>query len=514
MNPKPYYITTPIYYVNAVPHFGNAYTSVAADALARFYRLDGADVIFLTGTDEHGQKVESSAKAAGVSPQAFADQVSLSFRALSAAYNLSEDVFIRTTEERHKKSAQHLWKKMAENGHIYESTYAGWYAVRDETFYAESDLVDGKAPNGAEVEWVEEPSYFFKLSDWQEPLLKFYRENTQFLAPLSRRNEVMRFVESGLHDLSISRSTFKWGVPVPGDEKHVMYVWVDALANYITALGYPDAESPDFKAFWPESVHLVGKDILRFHAVYWPAFLMAAGLNPPKRIFAHGWWTKDGRKMSKSLGNTIDPFALVERFGADQVRYFMLREIPFGNDGDFSETAIINRINADLANDFGNLSQRVLSFVYKHVGAEIPQPGAFTPNDAALLTKARGLVDAVRKHAEVQALSKMCEAVWAVVGEANRYIDSEQPWALRKTDPERMATVLYVLMDVIRHLAALASPIIPRAAGQVLDFLNVPGDQRDFKALGAWQLVPKTPLPEPQGVFPRFVELSVVVLPG
>jgi len=506
MNQKSYYITTPIYYVNGEPHLGTAYTSIAADVLARFYRLDGLQVTFLTGTDEHGQKVEKSAEKSGLSPQAFADQVSESFRALSKAYNLSEDVFIRTTEERHKKSAQYLWQKMAENGHIYESSYAGWYALRDEAFYAESELIDGKAPNGAEVEWVEEPSYFFKLSDWQEPLLKYYKENPDFIAPESRRNEVMRFVESGLRDLSISRSTFKWGVPVPGNEKHVMYVWVDALANYITALGYPDIESAEFKAYWPEAIHLVGKDILRFHAVYWPAFLMAAGLNPPKRIFAHGWWTHSGQKMSKSLGNTVDPFTLAERFGADQVRYFMMREIPFGNDGDFSEAALINRTNADLANDFGNLSQRVLSFVYKNVSAQISKPGPLSSRDQALLDQARALAESVRKHAEVQALSKMCETIWALVGEANRYIESEQPWSLRKTDPARMGTVLYVLMDVLRHLAVVASPIIPRAASQILDFLSVPDDQRDFKALETWALVPGTALPEPQGVFPRIVE--------
>jgi methionyl-tRNA synthetase len=506
MNRKSYYITTPIYYVNAAPHLGTAYTSIAADALARFYRLDGRQVIFLTGTDEHGQKVEQSAQQACLSPQAFADQISISFRALSKAYQLSEDIFIRTTEERHKKSAQYLWQKMVENGHIYEGSYAGWYALRDETFYAESELVDGKAPSGAEVEWVEEPSYFFRLSNWQEPLLKFYKENPDFIAPESRRNEIMRFVEGGLCDLSISRSTFTWGIPVPNNEKHVMYVWVDALTNYITALRYPDTESSEFKAYWPEAIHLVGKDILRFHAVYWPAFLLAAGLQPPKRIFAHGWWTHNGQKMSKSLGNTIDPFALAERFGIDQVRYFMLREIPFGNDGDFSESALINRTNADLANDFGNLSQRVLSFVYKNVDAKIPQPDSLSSHDLDLLNQARELINAVRKHADVQALSKMCETIWTVVREANRYIDSEQPWALYKTDLRRMETVLYVLLDVIRHLAILASPIIPKAASQILDFLNVPEESRDFKALREWTLRPGTTVDKPYGVFPRINE--------
>lgn len=500
---NPYYVTTPIYYVNDVPHIGHAYTTIAADVLARFYRLFGGDVFFLTGTDEHGQKIERAAQKKGVSPQQFVDDVSKHFRNLSQTLNLSEDYFIRTTDESHKKVAQILWTKLAENGQIYQSTYAGWYSVRDETFYTESELVDGKAPTGAEVEWVEEPSYFFKLSEWQEPLLRFYAENPDFIGPKTRRNEVVRFVEGGLKDLSISRSTFKWGVPVPGDKDHVMYVWLDALSNYLSALGYAEVDASKYEKFWPVATHLLGKDILRHHAVYWPAFLLAAGLEPPKRIFAHGWWTKDGLKMSKSIGNTVNPFDLVEKYGSDQVRYFLMREVPFGQDGDFSYAAFIQRVNSDLANDFGNLSQRVLSFVQKHAQAQVPQPGDLQESDKAFLQQIKELPEALKTLAEQQAISKMCEAIWTCVGEANRYIDREQPWSLRKTDQARMQTVLFVLMEAIRHLAVLASPVIPEASDRFLDFLGVPEDKRDIAALSEDILDPGSPLPVPEPVFPR-----------
>ncbi|MEN8237053.1 MAG: methionine--tRNA ligase [Pseudomonadota bacterium] len=500
----PYYITTPIYYVNDVPHIGHAYTSIAADVLARFYRLFGHEVFFLTGTDEHGQKIERAAEKKGVSPQQFVDDVAEHFRDLSQMLNLSEDYFIRTTDAGHKKAAQALWSKLADNGQIYQSTYAGWYSVRDETFYTESELVDGKAPTGAEVEWIEEPSYFFKLSEWQEPLLRFYAENPDFIGPKTRRNEVMRFVEGGLRDLSISRSTFKWGVPVPGDTGHVMYVWLDALTNYLSALGYPDVQTPKYINFWPSATHLVGKDILRHHAIYWPAFLLAAGLEPPKRIFAHGWWTKDGNKMSKSIGNTVDPFELVQQYGADQVRYFLMREVPFGKDGDFSDAAFIQRINSDLANDFGNLVQRVLSFVQKHAGAQVPQPGKLHDGDKTFLQQIKELPEELKILAKQQSLSKMCEAIWVCVGRANRYIDREQPWSLRKTDVERMQTVLFVLMEAIFYLAVLALPVIPQASERFLDFLSIPDSQRDLMALGGEVLIPGTPLPVPEPVFPRF----------
>ncbi|MCH9012994.1 MAG: methionine--tRNA ligase, partial [Proteobacteria bacterium] len=372
-----YYVTTPIYYVNDVPHIGHAYTTLACDALARFMRLDGLDVMFLTGTDEHGQKVEKSAHAAGMEPKAFTDKVSQNFRDLSATLDFSNDDFIRTTEERHKRSCQAIWTKLMEAGEIYLGSYAGWYAVRDEAFYTEAELEDTEdgrkiAPSGAEVEWVEEPSYFFKLSEWQDRLLAFYEANPDFILPESRRNEVLSFVRGGLKDLSVSRTTFKWGVPVPDDPDHIMYVWLDALTNYITAVGYPDTDCAAFRTYWPADLHMVGKDILRFHAVYWPAFLMGAGIEPPKRVFAHGWWTNEGQKISKSVGNVIDPHELVAKYGLDQVRYFLLREVPFGNDGDFSHRAMVGRMNSDLANDFGNLAQRVLSMIAKNCGGRVP----------------------------------------------------------------------------------------------------------------------------------------------
>lgn len=502
-----YYITTPIYYVNDKPHIGHAYTSLACDALARFMRLDGKQVKFLTGTDEHGQKVEKAAEKAGISPQAFVDSVSENFHTLCDTMNFSQDDFIRTTEERHKKSAQHLWQRLVDNGAIYLGSYAGWYAIRDEAFYAESELVDGKAPTGAEVEWVEEPSYFFKLSEWQDKLLDFYEKNPDFIAPTSRRNEVISFVRSGLRDLSVSRTSFKWGIPVPNDPDHIMYVWIEALSNYITALGYPDMDSADFQNFWPESTHIVGKDILRFHAVYWPAFLMAAGLMPPKRLFAHGWWTNEGQKISKSLGNVIDPNHLVETYGLDQTRYFMLREVPFGNDGDFSKGSMKLRINSNLANDLGNLVQRSLSMVAKNCDQKIPLQGELLKEDLDLLYAAEGLIKTLRPLMETQSLHKALEAIWQVVGDANRYVDAQAPWALRKTDFARMETVLYTLAETIRNLGLYLQPFMPEAAAKILDTLSVPLDQRTFAFVGCdHALESGTPIPTPSPIFPRYEE--------
>ncbi len=507
-----YYLTTPIYYVNDAPHIGHAYTTLACDVLARFKRLDGFDVRFLTGTDEHGQKVEKSALAAGKDPQTFTDEVSQNFRELAGFMNFSNDDFIRTTEPRHIRAVQAIWERLVASGDIYLDSYGGWYAVRDEAFYGEGELTTGpdgkkRAPSGAEVEWVEEPSYFFRLSAWQDRLLAFYEANPNFILPESRRNEVISFVKGGLTDLSVSRTTFKWGVPVPGDDAHIMYVWLDALTNYITAVGYPDTESDLYRRYWPADLHMVGKDILRFHTVYWPAFLMSAGLEPPKRVFAHGWWTNEGQKISKSLGNVIEPRALVQKYGLDQVRYFLLREVPFGNDGDFSHTAMVNRMNGELANDFGNLAQRVLSMIGKNCDGQVPTPGDFTDQDKALLGDARGLLAAVRGHLDRQAFHLALETLWVVIRAANGYVDHQAPWALRKTDPARMATVLYVLAETIRHLAILAQPVMPVATARMLDQLAVPADARDFTALGdKGALVAGTALPKPEGVFPRFVE--------
>ncbi len=522
---KRYYLTTPIYYVNDVPHIGHAYTTLACDVLARFKRFDGFDVHFLTGTDEHGQKVEKSAAAAGIEPQEFTDRVSQNFRALANAMNYSHDDFIRTTEERHIKASQAIWTKLKENGHIYLGSYAGWYAVRDEAFYDESELTEGEggtktAPSGAEVEWVEEPSYFFDLSKWQEPLLKFYEDNPDFIAPKSRRNEVMSFVKGGLRDLSISRTSFKWGVPVPGDPDHIMYVWLDALTNYLTAVGYPDESSDDYLKYWPTSLHMVGKDILRFHAVYWPAFLMGAGIDVPKRVFAHGWWTNEGQKISKSVGNIIDPNEIVDTYGLDQVRYFLMKEVPFGNDGDFSHRAMISRINSDLANDLGNLCQRVLSMIHKNCAAQVPacqSVGIETYPVYVTLTDIRQALAKVRVHMDNQVFHEALEEIWRIIRDANRTVDESAPWALRKTDPEAMASVLYILAEIIRHFAILLQPFMPESCGKMLDQLAVPEDARGFEqlhnnsgtAFDENALSPGTPLPKPEGIFPRFIEETI-----
>ena len=502
-----YYLTTPIYYVNDKPHIGHAYTTLACDVLARFKRLDGFDVMFLTGTDEHGQKVQKSAEDKGIDPKTFTDEVSQNFRDLTSALNFTNDDFIRTTEQRHYAACQQLWQNLIDNGAIYLGSYAGWYAVRDEAFYAESEIVDGKAPSGAPVEWVEEPSYFFRLSAFEEKLLAHYDANPDFVAPKSRFNEVRSFVSGGLNDLSVSRASFSWGVPDPGDDAHVMYVWLDALTNYMTAAGYgqPDGEASYAKR-WPADLHMVGKDILRFHAVYWPAFLMAADLPLPKRVFAHGWWTNEGQKISKSLGNVIDPLQIADTYGLDQMRYFLLREVPFGNDGDFSHQAIVHRMNGDLANDLGNLSQRVLSMIFKNCEASMPAaPAELLDADSTLLAAVDGLLDLQRQHYDRQAFHEALKVVWDVVGDANRYVDEMAPWALRKTDPARMNDVLWVLAETLRQVAILIQPVMPEAAANMLDQLGVDQHQRGFENLGA-RLAGGQALDKPQPVFPRFVE--------
>ncbi|NQW00159.1 MAG: methionine--tRNA ligase [Rhodospirillales bacterium] len=509
---KRYYVTTPIYYVNDSPHIGHAYTTLACDALARFKRLDGYEVYFLTGTDEHGQKVEKSAQAAGVDPQAFTDRVSQNFRDLADVMDFTHDDFIRTTEPRHKAACQDIWRRLEESGDIYLGSYAGWYAVRDEAFYGEDELKkapDGSklAPTGAPVEWVEEPSYFFRLSAWDERLLKFYDENPDFILPKTRRNEVVSFVKGGLMDLSISRTTFNWGVPVPGNDAHIMYVWLDALTNYITAVGYPDTEAALYKKFWPADLHMVGKDILRFHAVYWPAFLLAAGLEAPKRVFAHGWWTNEGEKISKSLGNVIDPLELVNTYGLDQVRYFLLREVPFGNDGDFSRRAMVGRMNSDLANDYGNLAQRVMSMIHKNCDARMPAPGPFSADDQVMLDAAKAALGNVREKMDVQAFHEALEAIWVVIRQSNGYVDAQAPWKLKKEDPARMNTVLYTLAETIRHLAILTQPFMPDASARILDQLGVAADARSFGALESGAaLASGGAVAKPEGVFPRYVE--------
>ncbi|MDD3445753.1 MAG: methionine--tRNA ligase [Zavarzinia sp.] len=508
---EPFYITTAISYPNGVPHIGHAYEAIATDALARFARLDGRPVYFLTGTDEHGQKMLQTARREGLSTQELADRNSDRFQAMVRTLGCSNDDFIRTSQKRHHESVQEVWRRMAAAGDIYKNVYAGWYSVRDEAYYAEDETEvrpDGVryGPQGTPVEWVEEESYFFRLSKYQEPLLAHYEANPDFIGPNERRNEVVSFVKRGLKDLSVSRTTFDWGIPVPGDEKHVMYVWVDALTNYITGVGFPD-EASDLWKFWPANLHVIGKDIVRFHAVYWPAFLMSAGIALPKRVFAHGFLFNRGEKMSKSVGNVIDPFSLVEAYGLDQVRYFFLREVPFGQDGNYSHEAIVNRVNADLANDLGNLAQRSLSMIAKNVGGVVPVCGELSDNDKAILGQADGLLDVARAAMARQEIHAALGAVWACVADANRYFAGEAPWGLKKTDPAKMETVLYVTAEVIRQIAILAQPVMPASCARLLDQLAVPEGARDFAALGAaGRLVSGTVLPAPQGVFPRYVE--------
>ena len=505
-----FYISTPIYYVNGSPHIGHAYTSVAADVIARFKRLDGHDVFFLTGTDEHGQKVQKAAHDAGLTTQEFTDRVSGEFRDMAARMGVSNDDFIRTTSEQHKRCCEVLWRKLCAADQIYLGSYDGWYAVRDEDFYNEDELVtrpDGTrvAPTGAPVEWVTEPNYLFRLSAWQDRLLQLYEENPEFIGPPARRNEIINFVRGGLNDLSISRTSFNWGVPVPDDPGHVMYVWLDALANYISAVGYPDETNPRWH-YWPADLHIVGKEIARFHAVYWPAFLMAAGLPVPRRVFSHGWWTVEGEKMSKSVGNVIDPRELVETYGLDPVRFFLLREVPFGNDGDFSRRSLVTRMNVELANDLGNLAQRSLSLIARHLQGRLPAPGEeTTPEDAAMLAAADALPERLRAQIDRQALHEALEEVWKVIRAGNAYIDKQAPWTLAKTDQARMASVLRVLADALRVVATVLQPFMPDSMAKMLDQLGVPETERHFAAL-RMKLPAGTVLPAPAGVFPRFVE--------
>ncbi|WP_342729931.1 methionine--tRNA ligase [Bradyrhizobium sp. B117] len=506
-----FYITTAIAYPNGQPHIGHAYEAIATDVLARFARLDGKDVFFLTGTDEHGLKMVQTAQNEGLTPAALATRNAGRFREMDERLNVSFDRFIRTTEEQHHRSTQEIWRRMEANGDIYADTYAGWYSVRDEAYYAEDETRlndDGVrlGPQGSPVEWVEEKSYFFRLSAYQDKLLKLYTDNPDFIGPDARRNEVMSFVRSGLRDLSISRTTFDWGVKVPGDEEHVMYVWVDALTNYITGVGFPDESDKNWR-YWPADVHIIGKDIIRFHAVYWPAFLMSAGIPVQKRVYAHGFLFNRGEKMSKSVGNVVDPFNLADQYGVDQMRYFFLREVPFGQDGNYNHEAIVARINADLANDLGNLAQRSLSMIAKQLGGVLPEPGEFSDNDKAILAMADGMVAASREAMATQQIHQWLNAVWAVVAEANRYFAGEAPWALAKTDPARQKTVLYVTAEVVRQIAILAQPAMPTASSLLLDSLGIPAGERDFTMLGGdKRIAPGSTLPAPTPAFPRYIE--------
>ncbi len=509
-----YYITTPIYYVNGSPHIGHAYTSIAADVLARFNRLDGRDVFFLTGVDEHGQKVEKAAASAGMSPQAYVDQLASEFRSVSDELEISYDDFLRTTESRHRRACEFLWNRLAAAGEIYLGSYSGWYSVRDETFYSEDELIrldDGrlKAASGAEVEWVSESSYFFRLSRWQSALLTLLDERPDFVRPLAKRNEVIAFIKSGLKDLSISRTSFSWGVEVPEDSGHVMYVWFDALINYISALGWPDntGEGSRWQKYWPADLHVVGKEIVRFHAVYWPAILMAAGLPLPRHIFSHGWWTIDGEKISKSLGNGIDPREVVKTVGLDPLRFFLLREISFGSDGDFSRGALVNRLNVELANDLGNLVQRTLTLVARHLQGRRPEAGQRTFEDGKLLLAAQSLPSLCREHLAREAFGDALEEVWRVIRSANSFIDAQAPWALARSDPDRMADVLRVLLDTLRAIGTCLLAFMPSSMSRLLDQLGVPRDERHLGDLSK-ALPGSVILPPPAALFPRMTAVG------
>lgn len=512
MADKPtFYITTAISYPNGVPHIGHAYELIAADAIARFKRLDGYDVFFMTGTDEHGLKMQQTADKEGIPVRQLADRNAARFKAMGEALNASPDRFIRTTEPAHYAASQEIWRRMKANGDIYLDEYEGWYSVRDEAFYGDKELTvsaDGQklSPQGTPVEWVKEQNYKFRLSAYGERLLARYDAQPDFISPETRKNEIVSFVKGGLQDLSISRTTFKWGVPVPEDDAHVMYVWVDALTNYITGVGFPDESDPQWKR-WPADVHIIGKDIVRFHTVYWPAFLLSAGLALPKRVFGHGFLFNKGEKMSKSVGNVIDPFDLVKAYGVDQLRYFFLREVAFGQDGSYSHEQIVNRINAELANDLGNLAQRSLSIIAKNVDGKVPVRGALTEADQAMLAQAYALPETQRLHIKDFALHEMLNAIWAVTGEANRYFAAQEPWKLAKTDIPRRDTVLYVTAELLRIAGICCLPFIPTAAAKLLDLLAVPADARLLAdAAPGKALTSGAALPAPEGIFPRYVE--------
>ena len=518
MTKQNFFITSPIYYVNDAPHIGHAYTSLACDALARFRRLEGHNVRFLTGTDEHGQKVEKSALAKGKDPQAFCDEISVKFKDLAGFMGYSNDDFIRTTEERHKKTAQKFWQILEENGFIYKDVYEGWYAIRDEAFYSEDEIKDGKAPSGAEVVWEKQESYFFKLSAFEDKLLKLFDQHPEFIQPNSKRNEVISFVKGGLRDLSISRNSFKWGVKVPNDESHVMYVWLDALTNYISALNFDEKDNSLYQDFWVNGnvTHIVGKDILRFHCVYWPAFLMAANLPLPKQVFAHGWWTNEGQKISKSIGNIIDPYKeidwiksfkyqekvgdekleknIAEDIAIDYFRYFLLKEVPFGNDGDYSRENFINRINAELSNNIGNLTQRSLSMIAKNSGGKITGIAGEVPNDK---------IELITKDIENLAFNHALEKIIHLADEANKYFNDNAPWKLGKEGKvDEMNQILFQTAENIRIIIILLLAFIPNSAGKILDLLNIDESERNFDGLNN-QLKSGHKINNPQIIFPN-----------
>ena len=485
---KNFYITTPIYYPSAKPHMGHAYSSIVADFFARFKRIDGFKVHFLTGTDEHGLKIQRAAESKNIDPQIFCDEISQTFRNLSSTLNLSNTDFIRTTEDRHKKTVQYLWSQLEKNDDIYLSKYSGWYSVSDEAFYTEEEISEKEdnkiaTSSGSLVEWIEEESYFFRLSKWQDSLLEYYENNPDFISPKSRRNEVISFVKSGLKDLSISRKAFSWGIKVPNNPEHVIYVWLDALTNYISALNYPNTDDDLFKNFWPASVHLIGKDILRFHAVYWPAFLMAAKITLPNKVYGHGWILSGDEKMSKSKGNILDPLDIIETYGLDPLRYYLIKEVSFGNDGNISQDRLEDCINSDLANNYGNLCQRVTAFAEKNCQSKVPDIKNFIEEDLLMLNKFSDNMSLIRKEIDNQNINYYINFIINALFEANKYFNDQEPWK-KKDDPQRLATIIYTSLEMIRKITFMLYPIIPESAIKALNIFGLKEEDIDFNSIG------------------------------
>ena len=506
---KKIYFTTPIFYVNDLPHIGHAYTSIICDTISRFYRLKGFDVKFLTGTDEHGQKVELAAKSKNIDVQKFVDEVSKNFIDLGKKLKISNTDFIRTTEERHKNSVQFFWNELKKRNQIYMDYYEGWYSVKDESFYQEKELIKigdkFQTPDGGNVEWIKEESFFFKLSKWEKNLLKLYEKFPNFIMPQTRKNEVISFVKKGLKDLSISRTSFKWGIKVPeeNNKKHVIYVWIDALTNYLTSLGYPNLNS-ESKIFWKNSYHIIGKDILKFHAIYWPAMLMSLDLPLPKQIHAHGWWTNEGKKISKSLKNTINPNDLIKKYGLDQFKYFLLREVPFGEDGDFSERSFVQRTNSDLSNNFGNLIQRVIKFSNKNFDSKFPGEIKIDMMDFEIIEFGYSLNKQIESKMVSFEFSKALELIWGFISRLNQYIDKMEPWKKIKTDKKKTATALSIVIECIRVIAILTQPFIPDSSKKILDMLNIDSDKRTFEFLNIKNSIKKNSIiNQTEQIFPR-----------